>query len=186
MPVTIAVFSQGGVQVTSSLSAARHQKSSYPLDYTGVVEGVEIQERRSRYHAREGAEEAARQPTQNPQAFGEQLSQALHALQTSSPESAAVAAGALEVPLISKIIRPLNSGHVSSHSRAGPGVMPYLAAGLKLSTPVVSGICYRAALGGIHPMLGSVCCSSSIRLRVWQVHCFPLAVSLQKSGRQFM
>ena len=81
------------LQVTSGAQNAKHARATYPLDYTGVLDGVEVDERRRRYNQRGRLLDGERQLPQNPQAFGEQLSMALQALQTSSgPEGAATVA----------------------------------------------------------------------------------------------
>lgn len=77
------------VQVTSGVPDSKHSKAAYPLEYTGVVGGIEMDERRRRHSHRHREAAGDRHLALNPQAFGEQLSQALRALQTSSsPEHA--------------------------------------------------------------------------------------------------
>ena len=77
------------VQVTSGVPDSKHSNAAYPLEYTGVVGGVEMDERRRRHNHRHREAGTDRHLALNPQAFGEQLSQALRALQASnSPEHA--------------------------------------------------------------------------------------------------
>ncbi len=63
---------------------SKHSKTAYPLEYTRVVGGVEMDERRRRHSHRHREFAADRHLALNPQAFGEQLSQALRALQASN------------------------------------------------------------------------------------------------------
>ena len=68
---------------------SKNSKTAYPLEYTGVMHGVEVDERHRRHSHRHREGHAERRAALNPQAFGEQLSQALQALQaSSSPEQA--------------------------------------------------------------------------------------------------
>lgn len=99
------------------------------MEYTGVVQGVEIDDRQRRLHGRDRLAEGERHAPQNPQAFGEQLSLALHALQTSSsPESATV------------IVRPtVEVLTISARQHIQQGRRQRQAGSLELETCLING-----------------------------------------------